>query len=590
MAGSPRPEFHVPGAYHFDNPLPYAIPTPRALGADVFRPPVASSPTDSTYLDLARSAGSLYSDVSSVADHGAKRKRAAQDSRESTPLAEWDANATFGQHGGRHLYTLAGQIDVQGAPGLHDAMDESVYSDVEYRRALGPHDATAAAEAAADDAQSDADRWTVLHALGNVVGKVWEFCTAGAFRGFHAGGGESYDWETGKPTEIVGESPTPQPQSEEHKDEPTLTRTPHPAHDDRDRETTPQRNGKRRQVSAAGDELGRNWVIVDPKLKQRQSQAHAQTPRRSTAQGQGQGHGLGQRIHLRGGRASTSTTPAAADTRTPDRRAPSYTRGSATTTVTPSTAASRRINTPISRIAGAATTTPHGHRGASAASVARVSHTGSPSWSSREPASFASFASPRASTPAGGAKTVSPRRPYAASYNSPGGSRIPLPQPNGADASYNNPFSRAAVAASPRPTSRAGGRSSSMVFGAAGSPAQNGHGPGHGHGHAHRRSHSGRVGVSPLLPKQTSAAGPASLDADTSLGLTESPRLNDEAKRLAAQNLAAEQESDAKMEAFNARLQQMIRQGQEALGTTFEVDGDDDDGGGRGVDDYWADD
>ncbi|KIH89867.1 hypothetical protein SPBR_00435 [Sporothrix brasiliensis 5110] len=588
MAGSPRPEFHVPGAYHFDNPLPYAIPTPRALGADVFRPPVASSPTDSTYLDLARSAGSLYSDVSSVADHGAKRKRAAQDSRESTPLAEWDANATNGQHGGRHLYTLAGQIDIHGAPGLHDAMDDSVYSDVEYRRALGPHDATAAADAATatDDAQSDADRWTVLHALGNVVGKVWEFCTAGAFRGFHAGGGESYDWETGKPkpTEIVGETPTPtpQPQSEKHKDEPTPTPTPNLTHDDRDRDTTPQRNGKRRQVSAAGDELGRNWVIVDPTLKQRQTEAYAQTPRRSTAQGQGQGHGLGQKMPLRGGRASTSTTPAAADTRTPDRRAPSYTRGSTTTTVTPSTAASRRINTPISRITGAATTTPHGRRGASAASVARVSQTSSPSWSSREPASFASFASPRASTPVGGAKTVSPRRPYAASYNSPGGSRIPLPQPGGTNAGYN-PFSRAAAAASPRPTSRAGGRSSSMALGAAGSPAQNGHGPGHGHGHAHRRSHSGRVGVSPLLPKQTSAGGPASLGADTSLGLTESPRLSDEAKRLAAQNLAAEQESDAKMEAFNARLQQMIRQGQEALGTTFEVDG-------GGVDDYWADD
>lgn len=91
------------------------------------------------------------------------------------------------------------------------------------------------------------------------------------------------------------------------------------------------------------------------------------------------------------------------------------------------------------------------------------------------------------------------------------------------------------------------------------------------------------------LPKKAVNAIAVNGDGDIP-NITESPRLTDEAKRLAAQNLAAEQESDAKMEAFNLRLQQMIRQGQEALGTTFEVDVDDDDGAGGGGDDYWADD
>lgn len=567
----------MPGAYHFDNNPQQHQTSFTRTGADVFLPPAVGavgSPADSTYLDLTRSAGSLYSDFSTVAHPaelgGGKRKRAAHDSREGTPiLGEWDNNAANGRDPRRlPAYTLAGQIDVNGAIGQQ--MDESVYSDVEYRRALGPHAVKTTTTTDGDTMEGD-ERWNVLHALGNVVGKVWEFCTTGAFRGFHAGGGAGYDWETGKPEEATAATAASAgpPKDDAFTEKSTPTQT--------SREPTPQRTGKRRQVSLnAGDELGRNWVIVDPKKQATsQRQANTQTPRRSAA-----------KAPLRNGRASTSATPVAATTttRTPDRRATSYTRGSTTrgsaaTTVTPGTAASRRINTPISRMSTTttATTTQNARRGASGASTARISHAGSPSLSSREPASFAS---PRSSTPVGGATLASPRRPYAssASYNSPGGgSRIP--QPGAADGNYN-PFSRAA-AASPRPGSR-GGRSSSMAFGATGSPAQN------GHGHGHRRSYSGRVGMSPL-PKKAVNAIAVNGDGDIP-NITESPRLTDEAKRLAAQNLAAEQESDAKMEAFNLRLQQMIRQGQEALGTTFEVDVDDDDGAGGGGDDYWADD
>lgn len=71
----------------------------------------------------------------------------------------------------------------------------------------------------------------------------------------------------------------------------------------------------------------------------------------------------------------------------------------------------------------------------------------------------------------------------------------------------------------------------------------------------------------------------------------ESPRLTDEAKRLAAKKIVAERDADAKMEALNYQLQQMIRQGREALGTTFEVDvGDGTSDDGDEGDELWADD
>jgi hypothetical protein len=56
------------------------------------------------------------------------------------------------------------------------------------------------------------------------------------------------------------------------------------------------------------------------------------------------------------------------------------------------------------------------------------------------------------------------------------------------------------------------------------------------------------------------------------VGVRDSPRLSAEAKELAAKKMAAERDADAKMEAFNRRLMDMIRQGKEALGTTVEVE------------------
>jgi hypothetical protein len=56
-----------------------------------------------------------------------------------------------------------------------------------------------------------------------------------------------------------------------------------------------------------------------------------------------------------------------------------------------------------------------------------------------------------------------------------------------------------------------------------------------------------------------------------------SPRLTAEAKHLAARRKMEERDADVRINAFNKQLQDMIRQGREALGTTIEVEGNWDD-------------
>lgn len=70
----------------------------------------------------------------------------------------------------------------------------------------------------------------------------------------------------------------------------------------------------------------------------------------------------------------------------------------------------------------------------------------------------------------------------------------------------------------------------------------------------------------------------------------DSPRLTAEAKQLAAKKMAADREADVKMEAFNRRLMDMIRQGKEALGTKVEVEQDGDVGMSVGETPGWFDD
>lgn len=56
--------------------------------------------------------------------------------------------------------------------------------------------------------------------------------------------------------------------------------------------------------------------------------------------------------------------------------------------------------------------------------------------------------------------------------------------------------------------------------------------------------------------------------------MEDSPRLDAEAKHLAARRKMEERDTDVRISTFNKQLQDMIRQGREALGTTIEVEGD----------------
>src|SRR5690606_25860402 len=113
--------------------------------ANIFRPP--PSPSASSY-NLGKSTGSLLSDISmSNAQHMGTAKRKRAQTRESTPL-DWHMNMD-GANDGREeerarefRYTLAGQISTTPrAPPVgaeNGLLEDSVYSDVDYRRALGP--------------------------------------------------------------------------------------------------------------------------------------------------------------------------------------------------------------------------------------------------------------------------------------------------------------------------------------------------------------------------------------------------------------------------------------------------------------------
>lgn len=173
----------------------------------------------------------------------------------------------------------------------------------------------------------------------------------------------------------------------------------------------------------------------------------------------------------------------------------------------------------------------------------RVSHAGPPPLGTREPASYAQQRSPAA-------LAASP-----ATF-SPGGSRLPVACPSGV--AGPNLFARSMNSGS-RPSSRQSHAPPAL---------------------GHRRSHSNASAASASSRRNSRQAGTsASFETEhlngEGTGMSEaSPRLDAEARQLAARKRAAERQADARIDSFNAHLLAMIRQGREALGTTVEVDAD----------------
>ncbi|KAI0132979.1 hypothetical protein BJ170DRAFT_680853 [Xylariales sp. AK1849] len=495
------PHTVMPGAFHLEAPNG-AAPLSRAR-AGITRPPLSPSAVSSMY--STKSTDHFYADASTPTSN-VKRKRLGD--MESTPHhyatnLKGDANerplpARRISSGREVRYTLAGQIETPNGATQRQLgdMEDSAYSDVDYRRGLG-------SKRSHQDLGSPLSRYTgpqepqqgggwsrfALDTIGGVVGKVWEFCKEGAFVGFYAGSGKGYEmhpmandpvWcsEQDVPTlpnyDTASSIPGGFPGSE-YAPFPYERETP---------ESTPPPAAKRRQIfdGTVDDDLRKHWVMVkDPADKMPQSHFHPRAPN-----------------------------------------------GYPPSTLQARPSLNRRISKPVSRLVVPTLDRCHSNR---------ISHAGAATLTNRQPASFASPRSP-----------VIPDRPATPS-------RLPVPScahsPNALSPrlSYQPPR-----IPSPNPYSARG----------------------------HRRARSAASAIS--IP--TGATGRVKRRESSVHEIIEerSPRLDADAKDIVVRRMKREKEADARINDFNARLMDMIRQGKEALGTSVEVD---EDSGGL---DPWEDD
>lgn len=253
--------------------------------AGIFRPPTSPSISSSIYLGK-----SPFSDLPASASN-VKRKR--YEPRSSAAFESYEAMDVDSTGGGRSQsgrssagrdarYTFAGSVETpHGAEHNRQLgyMDDSTYSDVDYRRALGSMRTTMEMPSCPKPSTTTSGPgWSMLalQTIGGVVGKVWDFCTVGAFRGFYAGGGRGYD--------VAPASSRGHAWCNEH-DVPTLPELPggFPAPDyapaSRTHEFTSPPAAKRRQVSGnlPNDELRKNWVMVEEPRHQGHSPVQIQT-------------------------------------------------------------------------------------------------------------------------------------------------------------------------------------------------------------------------------------------------------------------------------------------------------------------------
>lgn len=206
----------------YDNSQPAQLNVNIGSRAHFFRPP--TTPSTSHLL----SCPSIVS--SRESDDGSARKRPRNDSIQSaksspysTTTAAWldipsgppSAADTPGISSPLPFvntrYRLAGGLDTPSAA-LSSTFDQSRdTSDLSHRRAGRSRTSTLPAEDYFGDttlvlgrerngrsriynSQASSDGWgkAVASIMSGVAGKVWEFCKAGAFRGFHAGGSQGY--------------------------------------------------------------------------------------------------------------------------------------------------------------------------------------------------------------------------------------------------------------------------------------------------------------------------------------------------------------------------------------------------------------
>ncbi|PTB64776.1 hypothetical protein BBK36DRAFT_1177397 [Trichoderma citrinoviride] len=447
--------FHMSGTFH------------DGVHPGLFRPPV--SPSSSTDY--------LPSSSSAFAAESSKRKW----SRSSVPRVqtgsffhdvymESDPAAGAAARAQSRSYALAGQLhtpvigagsedmDGDGDGDADTAMGESMYSDSDYRRALGTkrsredmYDSASGPTPLFSQPEplqtSQSGIWGTfsLSTIGDVVGRVWEFCKAGAFKGFYAGGGAAYKMTTaGVSVDETGRN---------HYGTGTYNVGYDAAFDSRTSTPTGPAPKKRRHTES-GSELGASWVMIQEPSREPEARTPRKTPTSSRVSP----------------RHRAQQTPVVADHRM----------GPPSSFATPATTSSPAPLRPASRAANRP-----GSRMSDAAGLFRTQQPASA-------ASFASFKAPAAAATAGKRRrhTIAP-----------------------------------AVA---EPSTLSGRRRRDSVASVA------------------------------------TTSKPTEVDA--------SPRLDAEARKLAARRQMEEDDTDKRMAAFNKQLQDMIRQGRAALGTTVEVD------------------
>jgi hypothetical protein len=299
----------MPGA--FDPRADY----PAGRKANVFQPPRTPSTASSTH--LRQSEYSIISGAESSATTGRKRAWSGFNlESKTTPTTKLDWGNGFDTEDSiarsenldpgspipfvNTKYRLAGGLDTPTGVLAAQFGGDSEFSDIGYRTALDSnstkrangyfpeHASTLAAEQNGKPQiralrQQTNTGWSkvALNVVGGVVGKVWEFCKAGAFAGFTSGGGTRYGAQA---QPLPGQNREPEFWNPESARRAYLLgidfekeMTPLPGQfpnddfipDYMDRatpESTPPRAAKRRQVSSdANDGLGKNWVVVSSK-------------------------------------------------------------------------------------------------------------------------------------------------------------------------------------------------------------------------------------------------------------------------------------------------------------------------------------
>ncbi|KAL6901457.1 hypothetical protein GGI43DRAFT_422385 [Trichoderma evansii] len=505
----------------------------------LFRPP--ASPSSST---------DYLSSSNFATEHSSKRKW----SRSSMPRMH-----QTGAHGGLYdegdvymdaalppsrTYALAGQLhtplvgsnsedaDMGMAESVGESLGDSMYSDSDYRRALGTKRSrdemdedsssvpTQLFSQPEPEESANSSGWGsfAFATIGGVVGRVWEFCKTGAFKGFYAGGGASYKVtstgvsvdETAGPgldQTFYFQGHNQQQRNHDYvsRDRPRHGQQQFPkrshhyysssnnsnnnsqsaGYDDTygSRASTPTGPApKRRRHTESGNDgndLGQNWVMIrEPNHDSELTPRKMATPSRTSPRHFAQQTPLADH---RMGPPSSFSTPASSDP-------------------APLRPASRAASRPGSRMSDVN------------------------AFRSARPATSASVASFKASVPKPPTPTPTP-------------SRIPVKANTSATLASSAPLANF----------EPGRRRRHTVVPSSSDPSA-WRSPGH-----QRAESAASVAVSR-----------GEIDA--------SPRLDAEAKRLASRRQMQERNADARMAAFNKQLQDMIRQGREALGSTIEVD------------------